>query len=249
MICTSEQAGQRQRSSGIGRLWFAELGLGEQRVRKRRVCRARAPDEGWSRRTSGRRGVLMWLPAARCTTAMLRRRPSSRREQRAPNRGRRGLSRRSGTGARISCEASLRITGSRSLTMSPRIFCTSSTHGHLLLVREVEGLAAPLWVAGEPLRERHVRRGSVLDVEVIAHERAVRTDHRLVAAEHGADRPGHDPVPVQIAAAVEVPAACDRDRQVVRRRVRRRDEVGARLADVVRVPALQRRVLGVGQDS
>ncbi len=57
----------------------------------------------------------------------------------------------------------------------------------------------------------------------------------------------HDAVPVQIAAAVEIAAARDRHRQIKGCGVGLGDQVGAGLADVVGMPALQRHVLGVGQ--
>ena len=57
------------------------------------------------------------------------------------------------------------------------------------------------------------------------------------AGERVADRAGHEPVEVQVAAAVEVAAARDDDRQVVRVRVGLRDQVGAALRDVVGVAA------------
>ena len=67
------------------------------------------------------------------------------------------------------------------------------------------------------------------------------------AAQDGADGAGHDAVPVQVAAAVEIAAAGDGDRQAVGVGVGLRDQVGAGLADVVGMPALQRRALVVGQ--
>ena len=74
---------------------------------------------------------------------------------------------------------------------------------------------------------------------------AVRPDHGPLAADDGTNRPGHDAVPVQIAAAVEVAAAGDAHRQAVALRVHLRQQVRARLADVVRMPAHHRRILGV----
>jgi hypothetical protein len=50
----------------------------------------------------------------------------------------------------------------------------------------------------------------------------------------------NDPVPMQIAAAEKIAAACDRERKSVRPGVRMANEVGARLARFVRTESLQR---------
>ena len=80
------------------------------------------------------------------------------------------------------------------------------------LVGEV--ITPPRRVGGSPaiaLRERHVGGRAVLDVEVIANQCPVGPDDRALPPQGRADRSRDDPVPVQVAAAVEVPAAGDRD--------------------------------------
>ena len=67
------------------------------------------------------------------------------------------------------------------------------------------------------------------------------------AAEHRTDGPRDETVPVQVAAPVEVPAPCDTDRHVEGGRVHLRQEVCARLADVVRVAPGERSRLPVRQ--
>ncbi len=105
------------------------------------------------------------------------------------------------------------------LPIRRRISRTRSSTVTCTLVREVERLARQSRpVARQRFGERHVGGGAVLDVEVVADERAVGADHGPLAAEDRADRAGDDPVPVQVAAAVEVAAAGDRHRQAVGRR-------------------------------
>ena len=105
--------------------------------------------------------------------------------------------------------------------MSVRIRSDEVEDRHLDLVREVEGLPAR---APDPprasrraacRRPRHPRRRSSRGRTC---RRSGSTGRSL--AEHGANRPGDDPVPVQVPAAVEVPAAGDRD--AASRRWRRR---------------------------
>src|SRR5581483_7014456 len=115
------------------------------------------------------------------------------------------------------------------------------------LIREVERLAAEGRVRGQLLGQKQVCGGAVLDVEVVADALPVGPDHRPLAAEDGADGAGDDPVPVQVAGSVEVAAAGDRHRGAVGGGVALGDQVRARLADVVRVPAAQRGGLVVGE--
>ena len=63
----------------------------------------------------------------------------------------------------------------------------------------------------------------------------------------GTNGSGHDAIPVQIAAAVEVAAARDAHRQAVGLSVGLRNQIGAGLADVVGMAAFERRVLAVGE--
>ena len=68
--------------------------------------------------------------------------------------------------------------------------------------------------------------GTVLNVEVITHRAAVGSDDGRAAAQNRADRPRDQAIPVEVSAAVEVPAARDGDGELVGSGVRRRDEVG-----------------------
>ena len=69
---------------------------------------------------------------------------------------------------------------------------------------EVERLAGETAIARERFGEQQVGGGAVLDVEVVANELSVAADDRTLAAQRRTDRAGHEPVPVQIAAAVQV---------------------------------------------
>src|SRR5215207_2445731 len=84
-------------------------------------------------------------------------------------------------------------------------------HGELDLVGEVECLAVQLRARAYRLGERDIRGGAVLDVEVVADWRPVGANHRPLTAKHGANGAGHEAVPVEITAAVEVAAARDAD--------------------------------------
>src|SRR5215213_1328117 len=120
-------------------------------------------------------------------------------------------------------------------------------HGHLNLVREVEALAGELGARTQRFGEAHVRPDAVLDVEVVAHERAVGADDRALAVQHRPNGAGHEPIPVQVPTAIEIAAAGDRHGQAVRHRVAMGDQVRAGLAHVVRMLALERSALVVGE--
>ncbi len=62
----------------------------------------------------------------------------------------------------------------------------------------------------EPVGECEVGVDHVVDVQVVAHERAVAADHGLLTPQQRADGAGHDAAPVEVAAAVHVAAAGDR---------------------------------------
>ena len=66
-----------------------------------------------------------------------------------------------------------------------------------MLVGEVEDFAAERGPRGQLLGQQQVGARAVLDIEVVAREVAVRPDHRALAAQDRADRPGNDAVPVR----------------------------------------------------
>src|SRR3989304_3341049 len=100
---------------------------------------------------------------------------------------------------------------------------------------EVEGLSDEGGIPGQLLRQIHVRRGPIFHVEIVPYVLAVRTDDGGIATQPRADRAGHNPIPVEISAAVEVAAASDPYRQAECCRVRLAYQVSACLADVVGV--------------
>ena len=87
--------------------------------------------------------------------------------------------------------------------------------------------------------------GGVLDVQVVAHRRSVRTDDRPLVLEDRADGARHQAAPVEVAAAVQIAASGDTNRYAVRGGIRLGQQVGGSLRDVVRVPAAERHVLAV----
>ena len=121
-------------------------------------------------------------------------------------------------------------------------------HGDLRLVREIERLARQLRPGSELLGQHHVGGGSVLDVEVVANEGAVRPNDRTLTSHHGPNRSRHNPIPVEITPTVEVAAPRDDDWRPIRRRIRLTDQITARLADIVGMTPRERRLFGVGQN-
>ena len=111
---------------------------------------------------------------------------------------------------------------------------------------EIEGRARDLGPVPHGICQRQDPGRGVSHVQVVAHEGPVGADHRALAAEHRADRAGDDPAPVQVAAAVEVAAARDRDRQPVRVGIRLSQKVGRGLGGVVGVMGPERHLLSVG---
>ena len=84
----------------------------------------------------------------------------------------------------ISCLASLRTIGSSGLAIAARIWRVRSS---TVIRRSSEKLnASPpsAGSAGQPLGQQQVGGGAVLDVEVVADERAVGADDRPLAAQH-----------------------------------------------------------------
>src|SRR5204862_1500567 len=75
---------------------------------------------------------------------------------------------------------------------------------------------------------------------------AVAADLRSLSPQERPDRTRHDPAPVQIATAVDVPAPDDAEAQAVGRVVALGDEIAGRLRDVVRRRRAKRVVLDVG---
>src|SRR5438874_2012220 len=67
----------------------------------------------------------------------------------------------------------------------------------------------------------------VFDVEVIAYVLAIGADDRTLSPHDRANRAGHNAIPVEVATAIKISAACDGDRQGKRRRIRLRDQIGA----------------------
>ncbi len=120
-------------------------------------------------------------------------------------------------------------------------------NAQLSLVREIEGFAVQLRVSRQGFGQVHVGRRAVFHVEIIADEMPVAANHRPLAAEHRADRARHDAIPIQVPPAVEIAAARDGHGQSVRQRIAAGDQVGAGLADVVRVPWIERRRFAIGE--
>ena len=153
--------------------------------------------------------------------AIVRARPSSSANWRRPAEllpGRRGAT---GTGGRSRCwpRCGRRVRAFE--PMSCRDAIDELAHRHLDLVREVE--RAPLEARVAPpasrpaacRRWRRPRRRSSRGSNVPSDRMTGRS-----TADDRPDRPGDDPVPVQIAAAEEVAAAGDDDRRSVGRRRR-----------------------------
>ena len=102
-------------------------------------------------------------------------------------------------------------------------------------------------VAVEPVGDRQVGGGGVLDVEQVPYRRAVGAEHRRAAFDRRADRLRDQAREVEIAAAVDVGEAGHRHRQSVARPVGAGDQVGGRLRRLVRRGRPQREVLRVGE--
>src|SRR6516162_1940457 len=92
---------------------------------------------------------------------------------------------------------------------------------------KIEGLARKLRISAQRFCQIEVRINRILDVNVIADESAVRTYHRTLAAEERANGSGNDAIPVQVAAAKEIAAAGDRDRDFPGFCIALRDHIGA----------------------
>ena len=116
--------------------------------------------------------------------SIVRREALVERERRRPAELARAPARRDRYWWRISLLASLRTSGSSFDPISCEDPLDELEHGDLHLVREVERLPCSVGSAAELLGEQHVRDRAVLDVEVVAHERAVGADDRALAAEH-----------------------------------------------------------------
>src|SRR5262249_53595919 len=83
--------------------------------------------------------------------------------------------------------------------------------GLRLLVGDVDPFTGHVIALSERLGHEHVRVHGVFDVEVIPDEPTIRADHRPLSTERRANRPRHDPAPVQITTAEQVAAAGDGD--------------------------------------
>src|SRR5580658_215120 len=110
-------------------------------------------------------------------------------------------------------------------------------HADLAFVRKIERLAAKGPIRGEALGEHHVSGCAIFDIEIIADEVTVRAHDWTFAANDGANGSRDYPIPVQVAAAVEIAAPRDGNGKVVTCGISLRDQVGARLAYIVRMAA------------
>src|SRR5438093_5828126 len=88
-------------------------------------------------------------------------------------------------------------------------------NGHLNLVAKIKSLARQFPTRGQLLRQRKVSECTVLYVEVVTNVAAVAANNRALAGQRRANRPRHYPVPVQIAATVQIPAARHAYRQPI----------------------------------
>src|SRR5947209_19904491 len=77
---------------------------------------------------------------------------------------------------------------------------------------------------------------------------AVGAKDRSFAAKNGANGSRNNAIPIEIAAAVEVAAACGADRHVIRMVIGQCQDVSAGLAGVVGMSALQGSFFGIGQN-
>src|SRR5581483_10293427 len=121
-------------------------------------------------------------------------------------------------------------------------------HTHWLLTGEVESHAPERRVVRKLLYEGDVRGRGILDVDVVARERAIGANDRALPAQRGTNRPRHDAIEVEVAATIEVPASCYDHREPVGCRIGERDQVSAALGHVIGVSAAQRKVLLVRED-
>ncbi len=149
--------------------------------------------------------------------------------------------------SRISARAVFSMTGARSSRpASLQDRAGDLEDGGGLRRPEVERLAADLGQL-DALGHREVGVDRVVDIHVVAPVPAVGADDRGLAGERRPDRPGDQAAPVQVPAAVDVPAARDDDRQLVGLNVAGGQKIGAALGDVVGMPPARGHVLGVGQ--
>ena len=113
---------------------------------------------------------------------------------------------------------------------------------------EVEDATARLFTV-QLLREREVGVDDVGHIEIVAGVEPVGPDDGRPALERRPDRPGNDPTPVQVAAAVDVSAAGDAHPEPVGFGVGLCQEVGAALRHVIGMAAVCRHLFRVGEDA
>src|SRR4029077_16847239 len=120
-------------------------------------------------------------------------------------------------------------------------------HADLAFIGKIKSLAPEAGIRGEALGEQHVCGYAIFDVEIVADEVTVGSHHGPLPANKGANRARHHAIPVQIASTIEISATRNCNRQVVADGIGLGDQIGARLADVVRMTALQRHRLCIGK--
>ena len=150
---------------------------------------------------------VLAVPVDRPLEALLeadRRLPAQASREASPGRRTGGRSRPPGCPCR-GCPARRRCPASRAIS------ATTSPTGIRPPAAGVERLAADV-VAVEAVGDRKVGGRGVLDVEEVALRRAVRAQDRRPAVERRADRLGDQAREVEVAAAVDVREAGDRDR-------------------------------------
>src|SRR5689334_11366112 len=92
-----------------------------------------------------------------------------------------------------------------------------------------------------------VSRGSILDVEIISNGPSIGTNLWSFPTQHRADCARDQPVPVEVAGPEEVSTTRHAYGRAIRPVISEGQDIGARLAGIVGIPAQKRRVFRVGK--
>src|SRR5262249_32772364 len=107
----------------------------------------------------------------------------------------------------------------------------------LRFVTEIESLPGQFRPPGKLLGKHQISQRAVFDVEIIAHATAIAANKRPLAAKRRSYCAGDYPIPVQVAATIQIAATRDAHWQAICRPVALGNKVRAGLADIIGMAA------------
>ncbi len=122
-------------------------------------------------------------------------------------------------------------------------------HGQRFIESKVIGLPAMrVGIFVQRFGESEIGVDGIFHVKIVALHRAIGAHDGRLVEQRRAHCPRHDSIPIKIAAAIHIGATSHGGIHAIRMGKGAHDQIGARLRNIIRMFALQRRIFGVWQN-